>query len=89
MLYALDEINSNSKILPNITLGAMILDTCRSESVIKIGKGSPFLISAHFFGHCPNSNYSPPPHSNGHSGALFSGAILTFYHFYHFFYHFL
>ena len=40
----------------------------------------------------PNSNDTPPPHSNGHSGALFSGAILPFYHFYHFyhfFYHFL
>jgi len=32
MLYALDEINSNSKILPNITLGAMILDTCSNPS---------------------------------------------------------
>ena len=30
----------------------------------------------------------PPPHSNGHSGALFSGAILPFFDFYHFFYHF-
>ena len=32
---------------------------------------APFNLSPPLFGHCPNSNYTPPPHSNGHSGALF------------------
>ena len=32
---------------------------------------APFNLSPPLFGHCPNSNYPPPPHSNGHSGALF------------------
>ena len=53
---------------------------------------APFYLSPPLFGHCPNSNYTPPPHSNGHSGHFFSGAILPFftiftifYPFYHFF----
>ena len=33
---------------------------------------APFHKMPPLFGHCPNSNYTPPPpHSNGHSGALF------------------
>lgn len=32
MLYALDEINRDSQLLPNITLGALILDTCSSDT---------------------------------------------------------
>ena len=32
MLWALDEINADSTILPNIQLGAMILDTCSNPS---------------------------------------------------------
>eukprot|EP00061_Rhincodon_typus_P003351 g19881.t1 len=31
MLYALDQINSDPEILPNITLGARILDTCSRD----------------------------------------------------------
>ena len=38
MLYALDEINSNAKILPNISLGAMILDTCRLGLMILLSQ---------------------------------------------------
>ena len=46
------------------------------------------------FGHCPNSNYTPPsPHSNGHSGALFFRRDFTILpllpFFLPFFYHFL
>ena len=36
---------------------------------------APFNLLTPPFGHCPNSIYTPPTHSNGHSGALFSGPI--------------
>ena len=49
---------------------------------------APFNLSPPLFGHCPNSNYTPPPHSNGHSGALFSCAILPFFTLFTIFYHF-
>ena len=32
MLYALDEINSDKELLPNTTLGALILDSCSSDT---------------------------------------------------------
>ena len=32
MLYALDEINSDQRILPNLSLGAVVLDTCSNPS---------------------------------------------------------
>lgn len=32
MLYVLDEINSNDELLPNTTLGALILDSCSSDT---------------------------------------------------------
>ena len=32
MLYALDQINSDSGLLPDIDLGALILDTCSNPS---------------------------------------------------------
>ncbi|XP_076545118.1 metabotropic glutamate receptor 8 isoform X1 [Osmia lignaria lignaria] len=32
MLYALDEINSDNDLLPNTTLGALILDSCSSDT---------------------------------------------------------
>ncbi|RZC41109.1 ANF receptor domain containing protein [Asbolus verrucosus] len=32
MLYAIDEINNSAEILPNITLGALIIDSCSSDT---------------------------------------------------------
>lgn len=31
-MYALDEINSDKELLPNTTLGALILDSCSSDT---------------------------------------------------------
>lgn len=33
MLYAIDKINNDTSILPNITLGATIYDSCRSQTI--------------------------------------------------------
>ena len=49
---------------------------------------APFRLAAPLFGHCPNSDCTPP-HSNGHSGTLFfrhNFTILPFFlpSFYHF-----
>lgn len=32
MLYVLDEINADTELLPNTTLGALILDSCSSDT---------------------------------------------------------
>lgn len=32
MLYALDQINVDGQLLPNTTLGALILDSCSSDT---------------------------------------------------------
>ena len=50
---------------------------------------APFRLVPPLCGHCPNSNYTPPPRTQtGPLGHFFSGAILPFHHFYHFSYHF-
>ncbi|XP_070544526.1 uncharacterized protein [Ptychodera flava] len=47
MLHAIDVINSNSSILPGITLGATVLDTCSSASQA-VRELSPLLSGAYF-----------------------------------------
>jgi hypothetical protein len=32
MLYAIDEINNSAELLPNVTLGALIIDSCSSDT---------------------------------------------------------
>lgn len=52
MIYAIDQVNKNSNILPGITLGFRILDYC-SKDVIALEKASNFLPSC--------STSQPPP----------------------------
>lgn len=52
MIYAIDQANRNSNILPGITLGFRILDYC-SKDVIALEKASSFLPSC--------STSQPPP----------------------------
>lgn len=52
MIYAIDQVNKNSNILPGITLGFKILDYC-SKDVIALEKASYFLPSC--------STSKPPP----------------------------
>ena len=39
---------------------------------------APFNLSPPLFGHCPNSNYTPPRTQTGTLGHFFSGAIFPF-----------
>lgn len=32
MMYALDQVNNNAELLPNITLGSLIIDSCSSDT---------------------------------------------------------
>ena len=48
----------------------------RMVRVIRVVREAPLHLASPLFGHCPYSDYTPPPHSNGHSGALFSRADL-------------
>lgn len=32
MLYAIDQINKDDKLLPNITLGTVVIDSCSSDT---------------------------------------------------------
>ena len=52
MIYAIDQVNNNSNVLPGITLGFKILDYC-SKDVIALEKASYFLSSC--------STSKPPP----------------------------
>ena len=50
MQFAINEINSNSEILPNLRVGAFLLDSCRNPArirrqIIELLKGNPVLIT--------------------------------------------
>ena len=52
MLYALDEINADPSILPNISLGAVVLDTCSNpsyalEQAMEFVRGGSLLTLSH------------------------------------------
>lgn len=32
MMYALDQVNKNTELLPNVTLGSLIIDSCSSDT---------------------------------------------------------
>ncbi|NXU37630.1 GRM7 protein, partial [Drymodes brunneopygia] len=55
MLYALDRVNGDPRVLPNLTLGARILDTCSRDTYA--------LEQALSFGSCPagSAPRRPPP----------------------------
>ena len=69
-------------ILVRCTYGASLVNYIFCG--MHVFREAPFSLSPPLFGHCPNSNYTPHtpapprPHANGHSGALFSGAIFPF-----------
>lgn len=81
MLYALDMINNDTVLLPNITLGALILDTCSTdtyalEQSMEFFKSSinqvslpPLTAPAHFIPTHPTRD-SPPP--SPHTTSLFA-----------------
>ena len=80
-------------IIINSSLSLEVQDARNHINLLTICKGrnikvreAPFNLSPPPCGHCPNSNYTPPPHSNGHSGALFFRRDFTifFYHFRYF-----
>ena len=56
MLFALDEINKNPNILPNITLGTKIYDTCRSQT-IGVDRAKDFIK----YTLLPTTDKTPPP----------------------------
>ena len=63
MLYAIDELNKRDDILPNITLGAVVLDEC--SSVMTALASSVHLLPTsvnvqHQFGHTTNCSDGPP-----------------------------
>ena len=66
MIYAIDQANNNSNILPGITLGFKILDYC-SKGVIALEKASYFL---------PSCSISKPPPIVGVVGPYSSSVAL-------------
>ena len=48
----------------------------QSKVIVMLVREAPPKIAQKAFGHCPYSFCIPPPHSNGHSGALFSSAAI-------------
>lgn len=54
MLYVLDQINNDTELLPNTTLGALILDSCSSDTYA-LDQSMEFVrsymnqVSLHFF----------------------------------------
>lgn len=66
MIYAIDEVNRNSDILPGISLGFRILDYC-SKDVIALEKASNFL---------PSCSMSQPPPIIGVVGPYSSSVAL-------------
>lgn len=64
MLFAVDRINSDPRLLPHVRLGAMILDTCSSDSYalnqsLEFVRASVHTVEANAF-QCPDDSTPTP-----------------------------
>ena len=79
MLFAVDQINANPKILHNITLGVEVYDTCSSETKA-LDKAVKFIIGRLSGVNHSSSSHGPHPPVVGVIGASYSSVSIQIAH---------